>query len=110
MGLSYIGRSCLQTIFVSGKRRVPAPPARRMAFFIFDFRCLIFDRRSSSVKATATIAARILRFRSNGNRWFYPAQMSHSVRRAVSDALDDHQHTLTTLLQSRFVVILVAAQ
>src|SRR5260370_13017036 len=31
-----MGRSCWQTILVSGKRRVPAPPARRMAFlFIY---------------------------------------------------------------------------
>src|SRR6266446_9930215 len=40
-----MGRSCLQTILVSGKRRVPAPPARRMAFlFIRLFlvlRCLL---------------------------------------------------------------------
>src|SRR5436305_7307661 len=32
MGLSYIGSRCLLVILVSGKRRLPVPPARTMPF------------------------------------------------------------------------------
>src|SRR6266542_1269386 len=65
-----VASSCLHTILVSGKRRVPTPPARRMAFFIFDFRSIrlaplaqdklsIFDRCRSNAKVIPPIPARI---------------------------------------------------
>ena len=50
MGLSYIGRSCLETTCVMGYRRVPDPPARIIAFKSL---CALASRRIAGDVRTA---------------------------------------------------------